>query len=192
ATASRSSPATATPPATSPLHRLEHGLHIPVAFIVVPIFGFANAGVSLEGVGLGEAFAPVPLGIASGLFLGKQIGIFGSVWLAVKLGIASRLRGATWLQVYAVAALCGIGFTMSLFIGALAFPGNAELIDEAKIGVIMGSVASALLGYTILRVCPLHPEHEQEEREQEDEVRADGDIESLEDDEDEDVEVKHA
>jgi len=171
----------------SPLHRLEHGISPWSSFLIIPLFGFANAGVSLEGVGLGEAFAPVPLGIASGLFLGKQIGIFGSVWLSVKLGIASRLRGATWLQVYAVAALCGIGFTMSLFIGALAFPGNALLIDEAKIGVIMGSVVSALLGYTILRVCPLHPQHEQEEREQEEEVSADGDVESLEDDEEEET-----
>ncbi|WP_052129687.1 Na+/H+ antiporter NhaA [Sphingomonas sp. 35-24ZXX] len=176
-----------TPDATdSPLHRLEHGISPWSAFLIIPLFGFANAGVSLQGLGLDEVFAPVPLGIAAGLFFGKQIGIFGSVWLSVKLGIASKLRGATWLQIYAVAALCGIGFTMSLFIGALAFPGNALLIDEAKIGVIMGSVASALLGYTILRVCPLHPQHEREEREQEDEVGADGDVESLEDDEEDD------
>jgi NhaA family Na+:H+ antiporter len=169
--------------ADSPLHRLEHGISPWSAFLIIPLFGFANAGVSLQGLGLDEVFAPVPLGIAAGLFFGKQIGIFGSVWLAVKLGIASKLRGATWLQIYAVAALCGIGFTMSLFIGALAFPGNALLIDEAKIGVIMGSVASALLGYVILRVCPLHPQHEAEEREQAEEVSTDGDVESLEDDE---------
>ena len=129
----------------------------------------------------------MPLGIAAGLFFGKQIAIFASVWISVKTGFAGRLGGASWLQVYGVAMLCGIGFTMSLFIGALAFPGNALLIDEAKIGVIMGSVVSALLGYTILRVCPLHPQHEQEEREQEEEVGADGDVESLEDDEDEEV-----
>lgn len=169
----------------SPLHRLEHGLAPWSSFLIIPVFGFANAGVSLQGLGMDEIFAPLPLGIAAGLFFGKQIGIFGSVWLAVKLGIASRLRGATWLQVYAVAALCGIGFTMSLFIGALAFPGNAMLIDEAKIGVIMGSVASALLGYAILRLCPLHPQHDEEEREQADEVTADGDVDTLEDDEEE-------
>ena len=172
--------------ADSPLHRLEHGIAPWSAFLIIPLFGFANAGVSLQGLGMDEVFAPVPLGIAAGLFFGKQIGIFGSVWLSVKLGIASKLRGATWLQIYAVAALCGIGFTMSLFIGALAFPGNALLIDEAKIGVIMGSVASALLGYTILRVCPLHPQHEEEEREQAEEVSIDGDVESLEDDEEDD------
>ncbi len=172
--------------ADSPLHRLEHGISPWSAFLIIPLFGFANAGVSLQGLGMEEVFAPVPLGIAAGLFFGKQIGIFGSVWLAVRLGIASKLRGATWLQIYAVAALCGIGFTMSLFIGALAFPGNALLIDEAKIGVIMGSVASALLGYVILRVCPLHPQHEAEEREQAEEVSTDGDVESLECDEEDD------
>jgi NhaA family Na+:H+ antiporter len=138
----------------SPLHRLEHRIAPWVAFAIVPLFGFANAGVSLEGIGLGEVLAPLPLGIAAGLFLGKQIGIFGAVWLAVKLGIASGLRGATWLQVYAVAVLCGIGFTMSLFIGALAFPDDPRLIEEAKIGVLLGSLASALLGFAILRFAP--------------------------------------
>lgn len=169
----------------SPLHRLEHGLSPWSSFVIIPLFGFANAGVSMQGLGMDEVFAPVPLGIAAGLFFGKQIGIFGSVWLSVKLGIASKLRGATWLQIYAVAALCGIGFTMSLFIGALAFPGNALLIDEAKIGVIMGSVASALVGYIILRVCPLHTQHDEEEIELAGEVSADGDVETLEDDEEE-------
>lgn len=169
----------------SPLHRLEHGLSPWSSFLIIPLFGFANAGVSMQGLGMDEVFAPVPLGIAAGLFFGKQIGIFGSVWLSVKLGIASKLRGATWLQIYAVAALCGIGFTMSLFIGALAFPGNALLIDEAKIGVIMGSVASALVGYIILRVCPLHTQHDEEEIELAGEVSADGDVETLEDDEEE-------
>ena len=88
--------------------------------------------------------APLPLGIAAGLFLGKQLGVFGAVWIAVRLGIGRKLRGATWLQVYAVSMLCGIGFTMSLFIGSLAFPGNALLIEEAKIGILMGSLAAAL------------------------------------------------
>lgn len=170
--------------ANSPLHRLEHALSPWSSFLIIPVFGFANAGVSMQGLGLDDVFAPLPLGIAAGLFFGKQIGILASVVIAVKLGIASKLRGATWLQVYGVAMLCGIGFTMSLFIGALAFPGNVLLIDEAKIGVIMGSVASALMGYAILRFAPLHPQHDQEEREQADEVSADGDVETLEDDED--------
>ncbi len=138
----------------SPLHVLEHAISPWVAFLIVPIFGFANAGVSVAGLGLQNLLAPLPLGIAAGLFLGKQIGIFGVVWLASRIGIAVRPRGATWLQVYAVAMLCGIGFTMSLFIGPLAFPGNEALIEEAKIGVLTGSLASAVLGYVILRFAP--------------------------------------
>lgn len=140
--------------ASSPLHRLEHAISPWVAYLIIPIFGFANAGVSLAGIGLADILAPLPLGIAAGLFLGKQIGIFGAVWLAVRFGFAAKLSGATWLQIYAVAMLCGIGFTMSLFIGALAFPGNAHLIEEAKIGVLMGSVLSAIVGYVILRIAP--------------------------------------
>ena len=135
--------------AVSPLHRLEHALAPWVAYLIVPVFGFANAGVSLAGLGLGDLLAPLPLGIAAGLFLGKQIGIFGAVWLAVRFGLAARPGGATWLQVYGVALLCGIGFTMSLFIGALAFPGDVALIDEAKIGVLVGSLLSALLGWLV-------------------------------------------
>lgn len=140
--------------ADSPLHRLEHGIAPWSAFFIVPIFGFANAGVSLEGIGMEQIFAPLPIGIAAGLFLGKQVGIFTAVWLAVKTGFAGRLGGATWLQVYGVATLCGIGFTMSLFIGALAFPGEALLIEEAKIGVLGGSFLSAIVGYCILRFAP--------------------------------------
>ncbi|MBJ7526749.1 MAG: Na+/H+ antiporter NhaA [Sphingomonadaceae bacterium] len=134
----------------SALHRLEHALVKPVAFLIVPIFGFANAGVSLAGTSLAALAAPLPLGIATGLFLGKQIGIFTSVWIAVKLGIAARPQHASWLQVYGVALLCGIGFTMSLFIGGLAFTGPAQA-DEVKIGVLMGSILSAIIGYLILR-----------------------------------------
>lgn len=132
------------------LHRLEHALAKPVAFVIVPLFGFANAGVSLEGIGLDALVAPLPLGIALGLFLGKQIGIFGSVLAAVKLGLAARPRDASWLQVYGVSLLCGIGFTMSLFIGGLAFTDPAQG-DAVKIGVLMGSIASALCGYCLLR-----------------------------------------
>ena len=135
----------------SPLHRLEHALVKPVAFFIVPIFGFANAGVSLEGTSFAALSAPLPLGIAMGLFLGKQIGIFSSVWIAVKLGIAVRPTNASWVQVYGVALLCGIGFTMSLFIGGLAFTGSAQG-DAVKIGVLMGSILSAIAGYMILRL----------------------------------------
>jgi len=134
----------------SALHRLEHALVKPVAFLIVPIFGFANAGVSLAGISFAALAAPLPLGIATGLFLGKQIGIFSSVWIAVKLGIAARPSHASWLQVYGVALLCGIGFTMSLFIGGLAFTGPDQA-DDVKIGVLMGSMLSAIIGYLILR-----------------------------------------
>ena len=135
----------------SPLHRLEHLLAKPVAFMIVPLFGFANAGVSLGGVSLPSLAAPLPLGIALGLFVGKQVGIFGSVWAAVKLGLAVRPKNASWTQVYGVAVLCGIGFTMSLFIGGLAFTDEATG-DAVKIGVLLGSIASALLGWLILRI----------------------------------------
>jgi NhaA family Na+:H+ antiporter len=161
--------------AESPLHRIEHAVAPWVAFAVVPLFGFANAGVSLEGIGLADLLAPLPLGIAAGLFLGKQIGIFGAVWLAVRFGIASKLRGATWVQIYAVATLCGIGFTMSLFIGALAFPGSPELVEEAKIGVLMGSFASAVTGYLILRFAAPHPEQAEEDGRLQAEIDLDGD-----------------
>ena len=162
--------------ATSPLHRLEHGLHPWVAFAIVPLFGFVNAGVDVGGLTAEQLVAPLPLGIAAGLFVGKQIGIFGSVWLAVKLGIAGRLRGATWLQVYGVAILCGIGFTMSLFIGGLAFPGDALLIEEAKIGILMGSLAAAIAGFALLRFAPLHPRHDAIEADSDSEIAHDGDV----------------
>jgi Na+:H+ antiporter, NhaA family len=131
----------------STLHRLEHALHKPVAWFIVPLFGFANAGVTLGG---SSALATLPLAIALGLFLGKQIGIFGSVWIAVKLKIAVMPAKANWAHVYGVSLLCGIGFTMSLFIGGLAFPGAAEA-EGVKIGVLMGSLLSAIAGYAVLR-----------------------------------------
>lgn len=134
----------------SPLERLEHGLHPWVAFGIVPLFGFANAGVSFAGIGADRLLAPLPLGIALGLFLGKQIGIFGSVRLAVALGIGRRPAEASWAQVYGVALLCGIGFTMSLFIGGLAFA-DPLLGDAVKIGVLGGSLLSAICGYALLR-----------------------------------------
>ncbi|MGZ8997557.1 MAG: Na+/H+ antiporter NhaA [Allosphingosinicella sp.] len=166
--------------AQSPLHRLEHKLTPWVAFLIVPLFGFANAGVSLDGIGVAEIFAPLPLGIAAGLFFGKQVGIFGAVWLSVRLGFTGGLRGATWLQVYGVSLLCGIGFTMSLFIGALAFPLNPSLIEEAKIGVLLGSLASAVAGYLVLLLAPPHVRHDEEEARQGDEIDRDGDVAQVE------------
>ena len=136
-------------PARSPLHRLERGLHPWVAFLIVPLFGFANAGVTLGGVDAAAILAPLPLGVAAGLFVGKQIGVYGGVRLAVRLGLATRPAGARWVQVYGVALLCGIGFTMSLFIGGLAFADPAR-IDAVKLGVLLGSIASALAGAAIL------------------------------------------
>jgi len=135
----------------SPLHRMEHALAPWVAFAIVPLFGFANAGVSLVGFGWATLTQPPVLGIALALFLGKQIGIFGSIWGAKRLGIAQPPHGASGAQLYGVALLAGIGFTMSLFIGGLAFPGNALLADEVKIGVLAGSLLSALTGFAMLR-----------------------------------------
>jgi NhaA family Na+:H+ antiporter len=138
----------------SPLHILEHAIHPWSAYLIIPLFGFANAGVSLGGLSLEQIMAPLPVGIAMGLFLGKQAGIFAAIWLTVKLGLASRPQGANWVQVYGVALLCGVGFTMSLFIGALAFPASALLIEEAKIGTLAGSILSALVGFAVLRFAP--------------------------------------
>ncbi|WP_136162342.1 Na+/H+ antiporter NhaA [Sphingomonas flavalba] len=137
----------------SPLHRLEHALHPWVAWLIVPLFGFANAGVSLAGVGLATLAQPLPLGIALGLFIGKQVGIFAAVRLAVAAGIAAMPAGASWRQVHGVAVLCGIGFTMSLFIGGLAFADPAHA-DAVKIGVLGGSLLSATLGFLLLRFAP--------------------------------------
>ena len=137
----------------STLHRMEHGLHPWVAFGIVPLFGFANAGVALGGVGLADLVAPLPLAIALGLFVGKQVGVFGAVWLAVRAGLATRPSKASWTQVYGVSLLCGIGFTMSLFIGGLAFPASPES-DSVKIGVLLGSLLSALAGVVVLRFAP--------------------------------------
>jgi NhaA family Na+:H+ antiporter len=160
----------------SPLHRLEHALAPISAFFIIPVFGFTNAGVSLAGIGIDQLFAPLPLGIAAGLLLGKQLGIFGAVWLSVRFGLARQLRGATWLQVYGVSLLCGIGFTMSLFIGALAFPGKPLLIEEAKLGVVAGSLVSAIAGYLVLRFAPRARDCDEEEAEQAAEIAADGDV----------------
>ncbi len=137
----------------SPLHRIEHGLHPWVAFGILPLFAFANAGVSLTGVSFTDLLAPLPLGIAAGLVLGKQLGVFGATFLAVKAGLANRPTGASWAHIYGVACLTGIGFTMSLFIGTLAF-GDAALLDQVRLGVLSGSLVSALLGVAILMAAP--------------------------------------
>ena len=142
---------------SSPLHRAEHGLHIWVAFLILPLFAFANAGVSLAGITLSDLLAPLPLGIALGLFLGKQIGVFCLSWIAVKLRLAKLPTGATWPQVYGIACLTGVGFTMSLFIGTLAFEGD-ETLNAVRLGVLMGSIASGVLGFTLLRLFCKAPE----------------------------------
>ena len=140
--------------AESPLHRLEHALHPWVAFLIIPIFGFANAGVSFAGVGPSALLAPVPLGITLGLFLGKQIGVFGFAWAAIRSGLADLPANASWLQLYGVSLLCGIGFTMSLFIGLLAFPTSQALQDATKIGVLAGSLIAGAIGWLVLRFAP--------------------------------------
>jgi NhaA family Na+:H+ antiporter len=137
--------------ARSPLLFLEEKMHYWVAFAVVPVFGFANAGVSLSGITLGNLVDPVPLGVALGLFIGKQVGVFLAAALAIRSGLATLPENSNWTQMYGVALLCGIGFTMSLFIGNLAFPGAPHLIDEVKVGVLLGSILSAIAGVLLLR-----------------------------------------
>ena len=139
------------PSESSPLHRAEHGLHIWVAFLILPLFAFANAGVSLAGITVSDMLAPLPIGIALGLFLGKQVGVFCFAWVAVKLGLAKLPTGATWPQLYGIACLTGVGFTMSLFIGTLAFEGD-ETLNAVRLGVLMGSIASGVLGFVLLRI----------------------------------------
>jgi NhaA family Na+:H+ antiporter len=132
------------------LLRMEHALAPWVGYLILPLFGLANAGAQLAG-GWSDLLAPLPLGIAAGLFLGKQAGILGAIWLAVRLRFAVRPAGAGWLHLWGMALLCGIGFTMSLFISALAFPAAPALVEEAKLGVLAGSMLSAILGYGVLR-----------------------------------------
>ncbi|GJE43729.1 Na(+)/H(+) antiporter NhaA [Methylobacterium soli] len=139
---------------TSPLHKLEHTIHPWSAYLVLPIFGFANAGVSLSGFDPHMLLDPVTLGVALGLLLGKQLGVFGFVLAAVKLGLAQRPSRASCAQVYGVALLCGIGFTMSLFIGLLAFAKNPALEAETKIGVLVGSLTCMILGALVLLFSP--------------------------------------
>ncbi|RWM27497.1 MAG: Na+/H+ antiporter NhaA [Mesorhizobium sp.] len=138
----------------SPLHRLEHGLHKLVPFIVIPIFGFANAGVSLGGLSVAALVEPLTLGVAAGLVLGKLVGVFASSAIAIRLGIADLPVNAGWLHMLGISLLCGIGFTMSLFIGLLAFAGDAALQDAVKVGILAGSLIAALLGAAVLLMAP--------------------------------------
>ncbi|MXO74661.1 Na+/H+ antiporter NhaA [Altererythrobacter aerius] len=137
------------------LERVEHALAPWSAYLIVPIFGFANAGVNLAGLGIEGLLAPLPVAIAAGLVVGKQAGIFAAIWIADRIGYAPRPQHATWPQIWGVAMLCGIGFTMSLFISELAFPGSRMLIEEAKIGILLGSLVSAIAGYAVLRMTTL-------------------------------------
>ncbi len=142
-------PTTSNGQTPSMLEWAENALGSWVHFGVLPLFAFANAGVSLAGYTFGSMITPIPLGIAAGLFLGKQIGIFSSAWVAVKLGVADMPQRASWRQVYGIAVLGGIGFTMSLFIGTLAFP-DPSYAASVRVGVLVGSIFSALLGYAVL------------------------------------------
>ncbi|MER9224192.1 Na+/H+ antiporter NhaA [Mesorhizobium sp. M0664] len=147
----------------SPLHRLEHGLHKVVAFFVIPIFGFANAGASLAGLSAAALAEPLTLGVAAGLVLGKLVGVFGSSALAIRLGFADLPVNAGWLHMVGISLLCGIGFTMSLFIGLLAFASDAALQDAVKVGILAGSFIAALLGAAVLLVAPAAGEAEEAE-----------------------------
>jgi len=135
---------------TSPLLSLEHALHPWVAYAILPLFAFANAGVSLAGMTVESFTHPVPMGIAVGLLLGKTVGVFGLTWLAVKLRLAALPEGAGWGQILGVAILCGIGFTMSLFVGSLAFaPGSSDYAGMDRMGILTGSFFAAVIGYAV-------------------------------------------
>jgi len=136
----------------SPLKSLEHNLHSTVAFIVLPIFAFANAGISFVGVGVEQVMSPVPLGIILGLFLGKQLGVFGFCFIAIKLGFAKLPDNVNLTLLYGVALLCGVGFTMSLFIGSLAFEQSADSpLYQDRLGIVIGSLISGILGYFVIK-----------------------------------------
>lgn len=135
----------------SPLHALEHAVSPWSTYVIIPIFAFANAGVVLAGMSFVDLLQPLPLGIALGLLLGKQIGVFGITFAMVKLGIARLPHGANWLHIYGIACLAGVGFTMSLFIGGLSFA-DPEMMNQVRMGVLSGSIVSGVLGYTALMI----------------------------------------
>lgn len=134
----------------SPLHALEHGLHPYVNFAIAPVFALANAGVDLSGLALADLVAPLPLGIAAGLFVGKQIGVFGATLAMVKLGFGRLPQGVSWTMIWGLSMLAGIGFTMSLFIGSLSYEGD-QMMNMVRLGVMTGSALSAVTGYLVLR-----------------------------------------
>ncbi|MDO6445608.1 Na+/H+ antiporter NhaA [Colwellia sp. 1_MG-2023] len=135
----------------SPLKSLEHNLHSLVAFIILPIFAFANAGINFTGVGLEQIISPVPLGIILGLVVGKQIGVFGFCFIAIKLGFAKLPENMNWTLLYGIAMLCGVGFTMSLFVGSLAFEqDSASPIFQDRLGIVVGSLISGISGYLLI------------------------------------------
>jgi NhaA family Na+:H+ antiporter len=136
----------------APIDRFIHTLHGFVAFFVMPLFALANSGVELAGSGISGLTAPVALGAALGLFAGKQFGIFGAAALAIKFGLSPMPGNASWVKLYGVSVVAGIGFTVALFIAALAFHSSRELLDQAKLGVLSGSVAAGLLGFAVLRL----------------------------------------
>jgi len=139
-------------PDFSPLKSLEHNLHSVVAYIILPVFAFANAGISLSGVGIEQLMHPVPLGIAMGLVVGKQLGIFSLCWLAIKLKLAKLPEHSNLMSLYGISALCGIGFTMSLFIGSLAYEETQfDMIFDERLGIIVGSLISALIGFFVIK-----------------------------------------
>ncbi|MEQ1951411.1 Na+/H+ antiporter NhaA [Mesorhizobium sp. CN2-181] len=138
----------------SPLHRMEHSLHKFVPFVVIPIFGFANAGVSFAGMSFSALAEPLTVGVVAGLVFGKLVGVLGTSALAIKLGLADLPRNANWAHLTGVAFLCGIGFTMSLFIGLLAFAEEPELQKAVKLGILAGSLVAALLGAAVLMLAP--------------------------------------
>ncbi len=135
----------------SPLQEIEHNLHFWVAFLILPLFAFVNAGVDVTQISLNQMANPVPLGILLGLFLGKQLGVFGCSWIAIKLGLAKLPEGSNWLQLYGVSVLTGIGFTMSLFITSLAFSDDSLFQFTDRLAILLGSFASGILGYLLLR-----------------------------------------
>lgn len=146
-------PLKGNPGERSPLKHMEHALHPYVAFLILPIFAFANAGISLEGISMSSLTGMLPLGIALGLLVGKPLGIFSFSWLAVKMGVAKLPKGVNFKHIFAVSVLCGIGFTMSIFISSLAFTGtSAEFDTLARLGILMGSTTAAVLGYFLLHV----------------------------------------
>ncbi|CAK1693785.1 sodium or potassium/proton antiporter (NhaA family) [Vibrio crassostreae] len=146
----------------SPLKHLEHALHPYVAFAILPIFAFANAGISLEGISISNLTGMLPLGIAMGLLVGKPLGIFLFSWGAVKTGVAKLPEGVNFMNIFAVSVLCGIGFTMSIFISSLAFgPTNADFDTLARLGILMGSTTAAILGYFLLSISLPKTKHQE-------------------------------